>query len=149
MAAPGVGAVTRSVQSSGVGVQLSGDRPFCIISESSSSLLLFQSTGSSGLGPGHVLSSLEGPSGICVPSLLLDFSSSEEDQGGPGELDLGGSLLADETVVFRCSDYAGRPTSSTTSEAGPNGSTSVGNPTPSTSGPALNRLAVIGEVARS
>ena len=34
-------------------------------------------------------------------------------------------------------------------EAGPSGSTSVGNPTPSTSGPALNRLAVIGEVARS
>ena len=101
------------------------------------------------MGPGHVLSSLEGPSVICVPSLLLDFSSSEEDQGGPGELDLGGSLLADETVVFRCSDYAGRPTSSTTSEAGPNGSTSVGNPTPSTSGPALNHLAVIGEVARS
>ena len=139
----------RGLRSSQFSVVASRDRSLCDISQSSPPEILLSSARSGSLGSRCILPPLGEFSRLRLSADILDSSNPEENPGRSGVDPSHSTLLAEETVVSSSSLSPGRSTTLPSEESRPHCSAPVGGPPSSSSGSSFNRLAFVGEDART
>ena len=110
--------------------------------------ILLPGTGPRSMGPGCVFYQLEGNPSLCLPSDSANSSRPTENKGGQSSSTPGGPLLAQETMVPGAIRSPSKSSDESPLTTGSSDSTSLRNPTSTTSLTSSNGLAAIGESAR-